>query len=575
MPRASWGWPLAWLLLRAALAAADPASAPAVPRGAPLEPTDLALIYNAGVTTSRELATYYANSRGVPQDRLIGLRLPDRDTLDRDRYDVAAAEIRRALRNGRLDDRVRCLVTFYGVPIRVGPVRPTPRQETTARQLELQFEDVMKDLREKTAAMERVARLPAPPPASAPTTRNGGVDLKTAADRFVRAKNAVAARVQTETNEDRRAAVVQEFFAIVEEVEGAGGLLAQIRARSGEGHPSAVRRLDEMRNLIRDDEEKVLELLRRPPDSPERPEARRRIRRTWGLLGAARNLQEDRAALLGKETGAAFDSELALLWWGEYPLYRWRSNPTAWRVRAQAPLRQAVPPSDWKRKVLMVSRLDGPTPAVVRRMIDDAVAAERTGLRGTFYIDARGITQDDGYRTYDQNLRDLAELMKSRSPWPTVLDDRPELFAQRSCPHAALYCGWYSLRKYVPAFTFERGAVGYHIASAEAVNLRSPGEQGWCKRMLEDGVAATLGPVDEPYLHAFPLPQDFFGLLLSGRFTLAECYAFSTNFHSWMMMLLGDPLYRPFASRAVLRLEDAFDPTLIPEEYRTATRPAK
>ena len=32
--------------------------------------------------------------------------------------------------------------------------------------------------------------------------------------------------------------------------------------------------------------------------------------------------------------------------------------------------------------VVMVARLDGPSPAIVRRMIDDAIATEETGLGG-------------------------------------------------------------------------------------------------------------------------------------------------------------------------------------------------
>ena len=42
------------------------------------------------------------------------------------------------------------------------------------------------------------------------------------------------------------------------------------------------------------------------------------------------------------------------------------------------------------------------------------------------------------------------------------------------------------------------------------------------------------------------MPELFFALLLDGRLTLAEVYAFSKPFWSWQMVLIGDPLYRPF-----------------------------
>jgi uncharacterized protein (TIGR03790 family) len=90
------------------------------------------------------------------------------------------------------------------------------------------------------------------------------------------------------------------------------------------------------------------------------------------------------------------------------------------------------------------------------------------------------------------------------------------------------------------------GAVGYHIASSECTTLKSPKSQVWCKRILEEGAAATIGPTSEPYVQAFPVPEIFFAALLDGRLTLAECYGLSKPFWSWQMVLIGDPLYRPF-----------------------------
>ena len=96
------------------------------------------------------------------------------------------------------------------------------------------------------------------------------------------------------------------------------------------------------------------------------------------------------------------------------------------------------------------------------------------------------------------------------------------------------------------AFDWQPGAIGYHMASGEASTLRRPDSQVWCKRMLEDGVCATLGPVAEPYLQSFPPPNEFFSALLTGEDTLVECYYRTKPFNSWIMTLIGDPLYRPF-----------------------------
>jgi uncharacterized protein (TIGR03790 family) len=204
---------------------------------------------------------------------------------------------------------------------------------------------------------------------------------------------------------------------------------------------------------------------------------------------------------------------------------------------------------------MMVSRLDGPDPATVRRIIDDSLQAELTGLNGKAYFDARWPrpAKDkalSGYTLYDEAIHRAAEL--TEKVLPTVLNEDEGLFQKGDAPDAALYCGWYSLAHYVDAFSWQQGAVAYHIASAECTTLKKPGSQVWCKRMLEDGVAATVGPVGEPYVQAFPFPQLFFGLLIDGDFTLVEAYSLSLPFISWKMILIGDPLYQPFRKRGIL-----------------------
>jgi hypothetical protein len=81
--------------------------------------------------------------------------------------------------------------------------------------------------------------------------------------------------------------------------------------------------------------------------------------------------------------------------------------------------------------------------------------------------------------------------------------------------------------------------------------------------MLEDrhpqtgaGVVATFGPVYEPYIHAFPPPDEFFALLLSGKYTLAEAYYRCLPHTSWTMTLVGDPLYAPFKANAPLNMDN-------------------
>jgi hypothetical protein len=170
-------------------------------------------------------------------------------------------------------------------------------------------------------------------------------------------------------------------------------------------------------------------------------------------------------------------------------------------------------------------------------------------------------------------------MIRRNTKLEVTLDQKPDVFGRGACPDTMLYCGWYSLRNYVDSFTFVPGAVAVHMASFEAMSLKREGERGWCKNLLDSGATATLGPVAEPYLHSFPLPRQFFGLLLTGRFTLVECYAYTSNLNSWMQMLLGDPLYRPFAATPQLKVDQVFPEARIPPEFRpgstiSATDPA-
>ena len=256
------------------------------------------------------------------------------------------------------------------------------------------------------------------------------------------------------------------------------------------------------------------------------------------------NSVNEKIRKLGKEDQrASLDSEIALVLEKDYPLSKWTPNPYFLGFKGKTlPIK--------KEHVLMVSRFDGPDAKTVKRIIDDSIITEKKGLSGIAYFDARwpdpGQKKLSAYALYDRSIHLAAERIKKSRRLPVVLDEKQELFKPGACPDAALYCGWYSLANYVDAFKWKSGSIGYHIASSECSTLKNKSSNVWCKKMLERGVAATIGPVSEPYVEAFPLPELFFGLLVDGNLTLAECYLISIPYLSWKMVLVGDPLYRPF-----------------------------
>src|SRR5262249_21711517 len=167
---------------------------------------------------------------------------------------------------------------------------------------------------------------------------------------------------------------------------------------------------------------------------------------------------------------ASVDSELANLW----------ATTDEFRIYQLSPLYFRVSPDQAKLYLpaVMTCRLDGPSVTIVKGLIDQAVAVEAKGLTGKAYFDARGLKYDArtdpqglNYGAFDESIRETAGMF-TRASFTTVLDNKPEVFAVDSCPDSAVYCGWYSHAKYVASNKFVPGAVGYHIASSEAVSLR-------------------------------------------------------------------------------------------------------
>lgn len=267
-----------------------------------------------------------------------------------------------------------------------------------------------------------------------------------------------------------------------------------------------------------------------------------------GLTSEKLKEKESHAARRQQDPVASVDSELSLVRVVDHPVAGWVQNPYFLQFQTQKTEYR-------KAQVLMVARLDGPDEQTVRRLIADSLQVEREGLTGTAYFDARWPQPENqkklqGYALYDNAIHEAARITKKVVP--TIIDEQSSLFQRGDATDAALYCGWYSHGKYVDAFDWQQGAVAYHIASSECTTLKKEGSQVWCKRLLEEGVAATVGPVAEPYVQAFPFPQIFFGLLLDGDFTLVEAYFLSLPYISWKMTLIGDPLYQPFRARGVL-----------------------
>lgn len=197
--------------------------------------------------------------------------------------------------------------------------------------------------------------------------------------------------------------------------------------------------------------------------------------------------------------------------------------------------------------LLMVTRLDGPSEAIAKGLVDKALTAERDGLWGRAYIDLRNINEGE-FKQGDDWLK-LAGEVTTKLGWETITDQKPETFPRSfTMSQVGFYFGWYDAGLSGP-FTwgepeFLPGAFAYHLHSFSADSIRST-NRNWTGPLLAQGVTATMGSVYEPYLGGTPDVGTFAVRWLHNRFSLGEAAYAGSPVLSWQTTVIGDPLYRP------------------------------
>lgn len=199
------------------------------------------------------------------------------------------------------------------------------------------------------------------------------------------------------------------------------------------------------------------------------------------------------------------------------------------------------------RGQMLVGRLDAADDATVRRMIEDSLKAERDGLWGRAVVDFA--LKDGPFLEGEQRLGGCVKNFKEAGI-PVFAERTKELIGDGwPLPDTIFYFGWYAEKisgaLASPNFRFKPGAIASHLHSFSAALLRTK-TSCWCGPLLDHGAAAVLGNVWEPYLKLTTHYDIFTARLLEG-FTLGEAAWGATPALSWMNVLVGDPLYTPFA----------------------------
>lgn len=238
-----------------------------------------------------------------------------------------------------------------------------------------------------------------------------------------------------------------------------------------------------------------------------------------------------------RTTRASVDSELATLPALDSTVAGFVPNPF---------FQQAEPGETERLQALRVSRLDGPRPEHVRRMIRQGLQAEIDGLRGRAYIDMGG-----PHQVGDNWLSETADILEHLG-FDTVREETRQRFSATDRFDApAFYFGWYTTHVdgpfLLPGFEFPAGTVGFHIHSTSAQTLRSA-RRRWTAPLIARGITATVGNVYEPYLEMSHRPHLLVAALHSGM-TWGQATAFAQPVLSWQTIAIGDPLYQPFHRR--------------------------
>ena len=116
----------------------------------------MVVVCNKAVPESRAVADHYLAKRKVPKENLVELDLPTGEDISRADYEAKlAGPLRTALKDRK--DRVKVLLTVYGVPLRVGPKVPTEAEKAEAEKLKPRIEELQKKQKEGDKSPEVAA----------------------------------------------------------------------------------------------------------------------------------------------------------------------------------------------------------------------------------------------------------------------------------------------------------------------------------------------------------------------------------------------------------------------------------
>jgi uncharacterized protein (TIGR03790 family) len=496
---------------------------------AELKPDEILIITNTNEPQSLKLAEQYAKLRKIPLENIIALKTSTEFSINRETYEKEVAfPLKQELISGIAKKSVKVLVLMYGMPFKINELATLPNREELTKQITQSSNDFQIEIKEQILKLQSVEKIVFEKNSIFANLEE--INLVNLAQKIFELHTLL--RSTNEADKNSKALIDVENMAI--KILGKKLYLNQ-NNKQNDKYRSEIVSLEKKLLLTPDDIKNI--------DSSKLLDIVSTNKELNGLVGAFNSLKLLADRLIGNETSASLDSELSLVWLfpGGYPISSRLPNPFYFE-QSQGLINYPF---------LMVSRIDGPNPEIVSKNINNTIIAEKKFFRDSnFLIDSRGFGFDrkDEFGIWDRELTTLAK-KSFGSNISVEFDGNPDLAID--VKNISLYLGWYQLRNFENSYSFVPGAIGLHIASEEAINIHNKEEKGWCKNLLEKGVVATVGAVEEPYLDSFPNPNYFFSLITSGNFQLIDSYYLSTKYISWRQILFGDPLYNPFKNHKI------------------------
>jgi hypothetical protein len=339
------------------------------PVAAALEPNEILVVANSDVPDSLDIAWHYCVRRSVPTGHILPLSLGAglEDTISRAGYEEKiAGPVRKRLAASEPDSGIKAVLLVYGVPFKVGGRGPAKGQQKVLERVQEMRGRAVERLSGTIALLEALAekdKKNLPKPSKKPSVREmlEGLESQT---------NKALSRIQALPDGRFKRSCLDRWLRYYTEIYGnKEGLKIREKYADQTGRLSEAESARRLKDL-----EKRRKLLR--VAHWENWSRQKRLKNGYfeaieyiaGLNNLLSVLGTEIPFLEGRETGASVDSELSLVKFGDYELYRWISNE----------LRRGR--GGFKPRTIMVCRLDGPGPGIAKRLVDKAINAEQSRL---------------------------------------------------------------------------------------------------------------------------------------------------------------------------------------------------